>query len=225
MKRAAATLVATSAAVVSLTSGCGRPHYQYVKNADHQVYFKVPRTWPRVDQKELNAAEDRVAGSTGPEDAKIVRQLIWSIAYEDSEHPTAARIFGSAALDGPIVYSKVRRLPQSQPGDVSLDNLRDIYLPVSAARRQAAAAGGAPVAGFTLLQDEVDTPGQGLRGVHVRYSYQVGAQLQTFDVTALVNDKKKKVYQFVIQCSAACFDQRKQEIEDVVHSFTVRDGK
>jgi hypothetical protein len=225
MERAAGSLVATTAALVLLTSGCGRPEYQYVKNSDHHLYFKVPRTWPRVDQRELNAAEDRAAGSTGPDTAKIVRQLVWSVAFEDSERPTAARIFGSAALDGPIAYSKVRRLPQSQPGDVSLDNLRDVYLPVSAARREAVSAGGAPVSGFKLLQDEVSTPGEGLRGVHVRYSYQVGAQWQTFDVTALVNDKKKKVYQLVIQCSASCFDQRRREIEDVVRSFTVRDGK
>jgi hypothetical protein len=225
MNRLAVGVAAACATVALAGTACGQPQYHYVKDSDRHLFFKVPRDWPRLNQQELNQAEDRVAGSTGPETAKIVRSLVWSIAYEDSDDPKLQRIFGSEALQGPLVYSKVRRLPESQRSSVSLDALRNIYLPVTAEARLARIAAGTPLRGFVLHKDEVLDLGDGLRGVHVQYGYLVDAQQQTFDVTALANKDASRVYHLVVQCSAKCFAERRQEIDEIVASFTVRESR
>jgi hypothetical protein len=45
-----------------------------------------------------------------------------------------------------------------------------------------------------------------------------------FDQTVYVNDDASKLYMFFVRCSTECYEQRRQEIESVVSSFTVREG-
>ena len=78
--------------------------------------------------------------------------------------------------------------------------------------------------GFQLMEDQVLTPGDGLRGVHVVYRYKIGGgPPQVFDQIAYVNDDASKLYMFYVRCSTDCYQQRKQEIANVVSSFTVRE--
>ena len=46
---------------------------------------------------------------------------------------------------------------------------------------------------------------------------------QVFDQIAYVNDDASKLYMFYVRCSTDCYEQRKQEIANVVSSFTVRE--
>ena len=93
-----------------------------------------------------------------------------------------------------------------------------------AAREQAA---GNPFAGFSsfgLISDEVVTPADGLRGVHTVYRYRVqGGPAQVFDRTVYANDDASKLDVFSIRCSSECYERRRQEIGNVVSSFTVRE--
>jgi hypothetical protein len=75
------------------------------------------------------------------------------------------------------------------------------------------------------MQDEVLTPGHGLRGVHSVFRYRMGdGSLQMIDQTAYLNDDASKLYMFFVRCSTECYEQRKQEIGNVVSSFTVRES-
>lgn len=75
------------------------------------------------------------------------------------------------------------------------------------------------------MSDEVLTPGDGLRGVHIVYRYRIGGgPVQVFNQIAFLNDDASKVYIFVTRCSAECYEQRQEEIENVVSSFTVRES-
>ena len=72
-----------------------------------------------------------------------------------------------------------------------------------------------PFTGFPLVSDEVLTPGDGLRGVHSVYRYRIrGGPPQVFDQIAYTNDDASKLYMFYVRCSAECYEQRKQEIDD-----------
>ena len=50
-----------------------------------------------------------------------------------------------------------------------------------------------------------------------------GGPSQVFDQIAYVNDDASKLYMFYVRCSSDCYEQRKQEIANVVSSFTVRE--
>jgi hypothetical protein len=225
MRRSSLGVTAADTAVAALLAGCGQQKYHYVKNSEHQVYLKVPRDWPQIGEGDLDKAEQEIAGDPGPETAKLVRQSVWSVAYEDSAQPTVERIFGAKPLEGPVVYTQVREIPPALRGDVSLNTLRDTYLPVTSEAREAATARGLTLSGFELLQDEVVTPAKGVRGVHVRYGYTLAGQQQTFDVTALMNDDASAVYKLIVRCTVQCFSERGRELNEIIDSFTVRNEK
>lgn len=125
----------------------------------------------------------------------------------------------------PAVFIGVRVVPPEIRGQISLDVMRDLFRPVSAAGRQEDAANPAsPHTGFGLIADEVRTPGEGIRGVHSVYRYRIdGGPYQVFNQTIYVNDDASKIYMFYVRCSTDCYQERAQEIENVVSSFTVRE--
>jgi hypothetical protein len=120
------------------------------------------------------------------------------------------------------VYARVAQLTTDEQNAVSLDMLRNAFLPVTADARQAATA-TLPLTGFELVHDEVLTPSSGLHGVRVVYDYELGnGVLHTFDQTALVNNDGSKLYLLIIRCSTNCYRQRSGELDTIAKSFTVR---
>jgi hypothetical protein len=118
-------------------------------------------------------------------------------------------------------------LSTAQQNEVSLDMLRNAFLPVTDDARQAAeesaGAGGTGLTGFELVNDQVLTPANGLRGVRVVYDYELGGGvLHTFDQTALVNNDGSKLYLLIIRCSTSCYRARSGELDTIAKSFTVR---
>ena len=64
----------------------------------------------------------------------------------------------------------------------------------------------------------------GCAGCTSVYRYRIhGGPAQVFDQTVYVNDDASKLYMFYVRCSAECYEQRQQEIANVVSSFTVRE--
>jgi hypothetical protein len=122
------------------------------------------------------------------------------------------------------VYVSVQPLSTEAGGQISLDNLRDLVLPVTATARQAAANSTTTFSGFHLVSDAVLTPTSGLRGVHEVFQYRVGGgPLQTFDETAYTNKEGSKVYLMLLRCSSACYEARHAELESVTASFTIQE--
>ena len=207
-------------ALVALVAGCGAPDFTYVKNTGHKTYFKVPQGWHETATKSL---DDALSGTnTDSVAAQIREQSWWSVAYDAAEDPAADHLVTIGATDDPIVYARVSPLTEEQQSKVSLDLLRDAFLPVTPAAREAAAA-SLPLTGFELVSNQVLTPSDGLHGVRVIFDYELrNGVLHTFDQTALVNNAGTMLYLLIIRCSTSCYRDRVEELDTIAKSFTVR---
>jgi hypothetical protein len=218
MARVATALLAVTleCAVLGAVTACGAPQYTYVKSTANRTYFKVPASWREIDDKALKpimTGDSQAAGSDG----------VWAVAYDAAEDPSPAHLVSSDTSQ-PIVYASVQPVPQEARGQVSLDSLRDLVLPVTPAAREATTAAPATFTDFSLVKDAVLTPQPGIRGIHEVFQYRVrGGPLQTFDKTAYVNDDASKVYVLLLRCSTECYQARRAELESVAASFTVKE--
>lgn len=203
-------------AVIAL-SACGAPEYTYVTNSADHTYLKIPHSWQPLDARALGEAIGLDPSAKGD-------QGFWLAGYDADATPSTTHLLGQHA-SAPAVFIGVRDVPAAARGQISLDLLRDLFRPVSAtARGEAASDPTSPFTAFGLMDDEVLTPGKGLRGVHVVYRYRIsGGPPQVFDQIAYINDDASKLYMFYVRCSSECYEQRKQEIANVVSSFTVRE--
>jgi hypothetical protein len=208
------------AAVIAVVGGCGAPEFTYVKNSGQKTYFKVPHDWHAIGTGSL----DDVLSGTNPDSAttRLRQQLWWSVAYDASADPTPDHLLTNDVTSEPIVYARVAQLTEAQQNAVSLDMLRNAFLPVTEDAREAAAA-TLQLTGFELVHDQVLTPSSGLHGVRVIYDYELANDvLHTFDQTALVNNDGSKIYLLIIRCSTSCYRERSSELDTIAKSFTVR---
>ncbi|MGV9776338.1 hypothetical protein [Streptosporangium sp. NPDC003464] len=226
MKRSRARSLAVSAGVVpvlcGVLTGCAGPEFTYVRHDDGHTYFKVPATWRKVDQREL----DRATTGEDPESAaaRLRRRLVWSIGYDAHAEPSAGHLLGHGTGDEPFVFAKVTTLLPEARDAVSLNGMRNSVIPVTEPlRKEYAQVPGYPLTGFELLADEVLQPGDGLRGVHVRFNYAVrGAGTQTFDLTSYLAGDGGQISTLLIRCSAGCYRRRAAEFDRIAHSFKVK---
>lgn len=202
-----------------LAVACGSSEFTYVSNPDDRTYVRLPAEWQAIDQGELATALGLDPGVPAAEHG------VWMEGYDADLLPSPAHLIGPHA-PAPTGLVLVQDIPAPMRGQYSLDRLRDLFQPVSPTGREALAADPAGLlTDFSLLADEVLTPGDGIRGVHVVYRYRIsGGPMQVFDKTAYVNDDASKLFLFVARCSAECYGQRQDEIARVVSSFTVLEG-
>ena len=205
-------------AVAAVLSGCGAPQYTYVKNSADRTYVKLPTTWRPIDKKALDDAIGLDPTMTDEQ------RGLWLEGYDADNAPSPLHLFGPSA-PAPAAFVSVQQIPEAARGQFSLDKLRDLFYPVSPSARQAAELDpSAGLTDFALVSDEVLTPGDGLHGVHTVFRYKMGdGPVQVINQTAYLNDDASKLYMFFVRCSTECYQQRQQEIGNVVSSFTVRE--
>ena len=209
-------------AMLGVLTGCAGPEFTYVRHDDGQTYFKVPAAWRKVDQESL----DKTTTGQDPESAtaRLRRQLVWSVAYDANATPAAEHLLGYGTGDEPFVFARVDKLLPEQRDAISLNGMRNAVIPVTEAlRKEYAQLPGYPLTGFELLADEVLDPGDGLRGVHVRFNYAVqGAGTQTFDLTSYLAGDGNRISTLLIRCSAGCYRRRGAEFDRIAQSFKVK---
>ncbi|MBM2618261.1 hypothetical protein JIG36_22125 [Actinoplanes sp. LDG1-06] len=215
--------VAAALALILVAGGaaCGAPEFTYVKNSGQKTYFKVPHEWHETDTGDV---DDTLSGSN-PDSAtaQLRRDAWWSVAYDASAVPDATHLLTSGITAQPIVYARVADLSEPQQNAVSLDMLRNAFLPVTAEAREASAGAALGLTGFELVRDEVLTPEGGLHGVRIVYDYELASGvMHTFDQTALLNTDGSKLYLLIIRCSTSCYRDRSDELDTIATSFTVR---
>jgi hypothetical protein len=208
-------LLSVAALIIAglLLAGCVAPQYTYVTDSADSAYFKVPPSWRQVNQSSLQSTE----GSSSQNGT-----YLWSRAYADSAKPSVANVFSASA--DPVAYSGVLGLSASQRNDVSFNSMRDLLLPVTASARQAASAAHEQLSGFASLADQVITDNHNDRGIREIFDYDLGATLETFDLTVLTNSATTKIYFLLVHCTATCFANAYNQIAAVVGSFTVGGG-
>ena len=212
----AALAVLAVLAGAAVLAGCGSPAYRYATNTDDGVFFKVPASWRRVDQAEL----DRLAtAGLDAQAAAALKAASWSVAFDTQDPPSAQHIV-SPDLDTPVAYARVLRVPESGRSGVTLDALRDVFVPVTRTARLQAAASGSAIGTFTMVRTSRAAP-DGLTGVHQVFSYGTGGGRQVFDQTSWTNRDHSRIYLLLVRCSDTCYAQRRHELAAVVKSFTV----
>jgi hypothetical protein len=194
-------------------AGCFAPQYHYVADSADNAYFKVPPSWRQVSPSSLKAAE----GSQSQQGA-----YLWSVAFDSAKSPSVQHIF--SATSTPVAYSSVVSLSAAERNDISFNSMRDLLLPVTSDARKAAAAAHEGLSGFASLSDQVITDSHNDRGIREIFDYDLGATLETFDLTVLVNSSSTKLYYLLVHCSASCFVASYKQISTVVGSFTVTGG-
>lgn len=215
--------VAAAVIAVFLLSGvaaCGQPEFTYVRDREGTTYFKVPTTFTQIESYPI----DLFLSGDHPysEAAALARQRVWSTAFDQAAEPDPNHLVTSPR---PFVYSTVHKLTEEQRDSISLNQLRDFVFPVTKKLREAiegqAAAQGKQLR-FTKFEEIVNEPiflDDGARGVHVRYNYQIGADVQTFDHTAYLDEKGGTVSVLLISCQSLCFRARAGEFEKISESF------
>jgi hypothetical protein len=219
MRQLRRTAVGLCVAGVALTAlaACGAPGYTYAADRADHAYFKVPASWPQVDPAALSAAQAALsrspAGAAGG-------TFAWSRAYDAAADPSASALLVGSHT--PAVYASVQNLDTSLRATLSFDNMRNLIWPVTAAARQAAAAGGFSLAGFNVISSTTITTKGGMRGINELYEFDVGGRPDAFDQTVLTDSSTTKLYLLLVQCFQDCFVSNQAQIKTVVNSFTVR---
>jgi hypothetical protein len=201
----------------ALATACGAPSYTYVTNADDQLYFKVPTSWQRIDQKALDAV---AATGLKPSEAAALKASSWSVAYDSAANPSVTHLLATSAQT-PVVYSRVLSVDEDNRGGVTLDSLRNSFLPITENARLQAAANGTALPEADIRTDEV-VKQHGLQGVHTVFRFPLGGRVEAFDQTAYRARDGSKIYLLLIRCAQTCYADRYQdELAPVVRSFTV----
>jgi hypothetical protein len=206
------TLLLMGVLVMVGLSACGAPAYNYVADSSAGTYYKVPSGWHQISQSDLNAYEQK----SGLPPARI-----WSTAFDADSSPTVNHD-ASAALSQPFVLAEVYTLSPTASNELSYNMLRDSWLPVTSAGRQAEAQQGFPGTNFKQLRDQTITAGQGVHGVRETFQYTfAGGLTDTFDEEVLTNADQTAVYLIQLHCTTSCYTQNQNSIDTVMSSFTV----
>jgi hypothetical protein len=215
---AAATAAAiVGCALLGTTAGCAPPQFTYVANRANHTYFKVPASWHEIDQRALKPAASGASPTPSP-------STEWIVAYDAAQSSSASHLVASDTPD-PIVYVSVQPSSPESGGQVTLDNLRDLIVPVTANARATGATTSTTFSDFKLVSDDVLRADSGLKGIHEVFQYRVsGGPAQTFDQTAYTNKDGTKVYLMFLRCSSECYQARHAELQNVTTSFTVRES-
>jgi hypothetical protein len=204
------------ALAVGLVAGCGTPDFRYAANTGDGVYLKVPSSWSRVDQDEL---DELATAGLDEQAAAALKAASWSVAFDADEAASAQHVV-TANLRSPVAYARVIDVPASSRSDVTVDALRNVFVPVTESARVQATSAGTSLGPFTMVRTSSAAP-RGLSGVHQVFSYGTGATRQVFDQTSWTNRDHSRIYLLLVRCSDACYAQRKHELDQVVRSFTV----
>jgi hypothetical protein len=202
------------AAIIGTTglTACGAPAYTYVADSAAGTYYKVPYSWHRISQQDLNAAL-QASGVTGAG--------VWSTAFDATSAPSASH-FLAANVTQPFVFAEVGQVSSTVSNELSYNMLRDFMLPVTSTTRQQDEESGFPLTNFKQLRDETITASQGVHGVRETFQYTFpGGISDTFDEDVLTNADQTVVYFLMVHCTNSCYSQNQDDINTVMTSFTV----
>jgi hypothetical protein len=193
----------------ALLAACGPPSYRFTSSDAADLVLKVPRSWNLVN-----------SGVPPNSDGTPAEEGNWFAVYDADGNPSLEHV-GAAHANAPVALVRTLVVPKETGEAATDDDLRDFWMPVSAKARADAAAKGFVGTGFRLLADEPHTTG-GARGVHVRFSYDLGDGREVFDQVAVKDRSNTRVHFFLVHCTQACYDSNQKAITDTVRSFTVR---
>jgi hypothetical protein len=213
MARRGGALVLACAAAVAL-SACSGSGYHYVKNSTDEgsgTYFKIPQGWRVYDENEFFAKLD-----LPPERSKARKATSWAIAFDASSKPTLKH-FEQPVTAQPFGIAEVRQLGPEERDAFSLMAMRNLVLPVDQLSETDAEL-------EVLRLDEFTRDG-GFHGLRFTFNfrYPEAKEFVTFDQVSIVDADTKEVHLLVISCSVRCYERKKDTINTVMDSWTVKE--
>jgi hypothetical protein len=183
-----------------------------VYNGNPPAAFKVPVSWNQVNGPALARELEETTGGSGG-------ASIW--AFERGPGPRAGD-FLSFGIARPFMFAEFGALNPTARRQMSDGQLRDFFLPVTAAARNKAAGQGFPLAGFRLIRDQTLILGQGVHGIRETYDYTYTSEgyTDTFDIDAVTNAAHDAVFLLVVHCTTTCYGKYRTEIEYIMSSVS-----
>jgi hypothetical protein len=206
----AGALVAAAAVTLSACTGSG---YQYVKNGSNGsgTYFKVPNAWRVYDENAFIRSRH-----LSPTKAKAAKADSWTVAFDASSKPSLTH-FNQLATKEPFGIAEVRKLDSQERDSFSLMAMRNYFLPVD----DLAQTGGDVV---PLRLDDFTRDG-GFHGL--RFTFEVSLPTEkesvTVDQVSIIDAGTKEVHFLAISCSSSCYERKKDTINKIVDSWTVKE--
>jgi hypothetical protein len=227
------TAVAAAAAVLG---ACGGDGHEYVSNTDAGMYARVPDDWTVIEPP---SDED----PNTPDDASD----IWVRVFDSSDDPTLDHLDGYAPED-PLVLMQATPLTLTERDDLDYSALRSGGLGVDPinvletleAQRILAENSGEQVPpseiSLQLLDSSDLTTDEGYRGERVVFRFiaegNVAEQLAvepgadiTIDHSAVTNPATTQVLSLTVVAQSDAYDERFDEISDIVESWTVEEPR
>jgi hypothetical protein len=208
-------LAGALAAGLFLTAACGESRYRYISSSETQTYLKVPRQWRVFDEDEVLGSDS----SLSPQQADEARSRQYVVAFDASPTPALNHIDIPGRHPAGLV--QVVALSEDQRDSVSLKVLRAQV--AGGTDPLEAQANGDPNVEVVSYEDV--TRAGGIHGIHLVVNLRPasGQEFVTTNYLGLVDTATKRLYLLFVGCRATCYAQHKAQIEDIVHSWTVRE--
>ena len=190
-------------------ASCGGSGYEYVSNSDAGLYFRVPDSWAVM---EIDPAE------TGRPDAVGDPVDAWARLIDRSPTPGPAN-FESPVPSYPVGLAIVSAVPDLDSRDaINYATLRGLAYGGTDPYAEAQVEGS-----NVQLVDLYDVPtADDVRGQRVVFTVQRDdGTYVTYDQTALVDNLTTEIYQLLLKCESTCYERNRDEIDDIVDSWTV----
>ena len=151
-----------------------------------------------------------------PTKAKAARADSWTIAFDASSRPTLKH-FNQLATKEPFGIAEVRKLAPEERDSFSLMAMRNYFVPVD----DIAQSGGDVV---PLRLDDFTRDG-GFHGLRFTFelSLPTDKETVTIDQVSIVDAGTKEVHFLAVSCSSSCYDRKKDTINKIVDSWTVKE--
>lgn len=196
------------------SAACAEAKYRYVVSGPENVSFRVPRQWSTFSQP--TGADDRLAPDS-PGDV----QLIWSKGFDadpnaKQEHLDAMSNFGQVVVEHPVGLANVYQIQGSYNQKVSLTEARKAALGVDPLYVSSDVQSLVEVISYKPL-----TKFRGLQGSRVRFNLRTrsDAPWSTYDLIALIDQNRYRMYTFIVGCIGHCFQDHQSELDEIVNSW------
>ena len=215
MTRVRAALLVVVACSVALAA-CGGSGYQYVKNGDLDLYFKVPEGWELFDERDLYSSPSI---DLEPLERERALARTWFRGFDAGAQPVVENVLASSA-PAPTGFVRVQALTDEEREVIDLSTLRTLFLKKDPVITQREDPHG-PVE--VLREEDVNLDG-GYHGVRMLVAYDSpDGSIGIVDQMAVLDGPSRLLYLFVIGCSERCYFDNRDTIEEIAGSWTIKE--
>lgn len=242
MRLAAGRLAIVALSAVVLAS-CAEPSYEYVRNTEVRVAFKIPADWASYSKEEV------LGLPPGGSQASTPDPIAWLVGLDGDPSPSVGHVLNRSdlAVDHPQGLVLVQDFSFVERDSANIQYLRNFIFPVDRLLQNDSDA--------QVLAYDDDVQREGFRGIHLEYQFREAAlgalatgdpnqetpmtsQLQRallggsgvavlspefvqVNQTAYLDPATNRLYFIAVMCSAECYARNRGDIDATVDSWTV----